>query len=207
MVLRILIAGGSVATVKDGKEMNIMDVSNNVMSKKDLLISIGEYEGPSKDELLNFILDHMLGIDELLLPGFKIWDQRKRNIALIEEGGYEGALFHRLTDAVGEKHYLVPSGSNFEGLSLPHLNFKEMRKESSRNDENIEEAHAWVSDIDFMCVLTDIEVFDSLPPCRQTCYESLEQWKADETCRLEKTSLEAKIQNKWERFNATSFGN
>ena len=161
------------------------------MSKRDQLIPIDEYEGPSKGEILNFILDHMLGIDELLLPGFKIWDQRKRNIASIEEGGYESALFHRLSDAMGEGYYLVPSGSNFEGLSLPHLNFKEIKEDSSRSDANLAEAHAWVSDIDFMCVLTDIEVFDSLAQFRQTCHEALGQKKADETCRMDKIPLEA----------------
>ena len=161
------------------------------MSKRDQLIPIDEYEGPSKDELLDFILDHMLGIDELLLPGFKIWDQRKRNIALIEEGGYESAFFHRLSDAIGETHYLVPSGSNFEGLSLPHLNFKEIKEESSRNDATLEEAHAWVSDVDFMCVLTDIEVFDSLAQFRQICHEALGQKKTDATCRMEKIPVEA----------------
>lgn len=161
------------------------------MSTRDQLLPIDKYGGPSKDELLNFILDHMLGIDELLLPGFKPWDQRKRNIASIEEGGYEGALFHRLADAMGERHYLVPSGSNFEGLSLPHLNFEEIKNESSRSDDSLEEANAWVSDIDFMYVLTDIEVFDSLAQCKQRYHEAWGQTKDDVTWTTEKAPLEA----------------
>ena len=76
-------------------------------------------------------------------------------------GEFEKALFHRLIHSIEEPHYILPSGSNFEGLNLPHIKFAEIcvNESSYSKKSRSEDEHAWVSDIDFMCVLTRVQIF------------------------------------------------
>ena len=65
-------------------EMESDDAEVSKTAEDTEIVPIEEYTGPSMEELLNFILEHMLGLDELLLPCSTFWDERKKNIEQIE---------------------------------------------------------------------------------------------------------------------------